>query len=537
VVCVLRGRYALESHSSVVGIREYALRAGASASAVVLGAEEPREASDAPRWRLQPRGAEMRRGGGGGGARTTEARDADADTAAAAPRPLSLFALPAECNFSGARLDLRLVEALQQDGGGGGGGGVPHAPWVVLLDAAKAAATHPPDLSRVRPHFVALSFYKIFGHPTGLGALLVRADALPLLAGRPYWGGGAFDAASADADFVARRAGAPGLEDGTAAFTAAAAVPRGACACAVQRCRICIVVACTEREIVSAGFACLERLGGAAAADAHAVCLASHVALSLRALRHACGAPAAVVYGWSAPVASTALAGQGPTVAFNMLCPRGACGIDVGAIVPHAAVEQALALRGVALRGGCFCNPGACASALGLDADDVRAAHASGHACGEASSEGAEDGMGEGEIDAAAPVAGAAVAGVLTPQQGQRRRRPAATGALRASFGYSSSFGDAAALLDALTEFFVAAPSAAGDVDAMTAASSAAASPSSAPCIASLALYPLKSGAAFAPADAWPLGAHGAAAEKLRMRMLCCAQPLLRHVHRRRADV
>jgi hypothetical protein len=145
--------------------------------------------------------------------------------------------------------------------------------------------------------------------------------------------------------------------------------------------------------------------------------------------------------------------------------------------------------------------------------------------------------MGEGEIDAAAPVAGAAVAGVLTPQQGQRRRRPAATGALRASFGYSSSFGDAAALLDALTEFFVAAPSAAGDVDAMTAASSAAASPSSAPCIASLALYPLKSGAAFAPADAWPLGAHGAAAEKLRMRMLCCAQPLLRHVHRRRADV
>jgi molybdenum cofactor sulfurtransferase len=334
VVCVLRGRYALESHSSVVGIREYALRAGASASAVVLGAEEPREASDAPRWRLQPRGAEMRRGGGGGGARTTEARDADADTAAAAPRPLSLFALPAECNFSGARLDLRLVEALQQDGGGGGGGGVPHAPWVVLLDAAKAAATHPPDLSRVRPHFVALSFYKIFGHPTGLGALLVRADALPLLAGRPYWGGGAFDAASADADFVARRAGAPGLEDGTAAFTAAAAVPRGACACAVQRCRICIVVACTEREIVSAGFACLERLGGAAAADAHAVCLASHVALSLRALRHACGAPAAVVYGWSAPVASTALAARAP------LLPSTCCALEA-----HAASTSAPSCR------------------------------------------------------------------------------------------------------------------------------------------------------------------------------------------------
>jgi molybdenum cofactor sulfurtransferase len=214
-MCVLRGRYALESHSSVVGIREYALRAGASAAAVALGAEEaPPEAAGTPRWHLEPRGEEMRRGGG------SPMTEADADAA-----PLSLFALPAECNFSGARLDLRLVDALQQSGGADG---VPHAPWVVLLDAAKAAATHPPDLSRFRPHFVALSFYKIFGHPTGLGALLVRADALHLLAGRPYWGGGAFDAAAADADFVARRAGAAGLEDGTAAFTAAAAVPRGA---------------------------------------------------------------------------------------------------------------------------------------------------------------------------------------------------------------------------------------------------------------------------------------------------------------------
>lgn len=32
-----------------------------------------------------------------------------------------------------------------------------------------------------RPHFVCASFYKVFGYPTGLGALLVRRDVAPLL--------------------------------------------------------------------------------------------------------------------------------------------------------------------------------------------------------------------------------------------------------------------------------------------------------------------------------------------------------------------
>lgn len=33
--------------------------------------------------------------------------------------------------------------------------------WMVVLDAAKACATHPPDLSRWKPEFVVLSFYKV----------------------------------------------------------------------------------------------------------------------------------------------------------------------------------------------------------------------------------------------------------------------------------------------------------------------------------------------------------------------------------------
>jgi len=46
----------------------------------------------------------------------------------------------------------------------------------------------------------ALSFYKLFGYPTGLGALLVRRSAMPLLAGKLYFGGGTVAVSCADAD-------------------------------------------------------------------------------------------------------------------------------------------------------------------------------------------------------------------------------------------------------------------------------------------------------------------------------------------------
>ena len=45
-----------------------------------------------------------------------------------------------------------------------------------------------------------LSFYKIFGYPSGLGALVVKRTALSLLRKR-YFGGGAVAASAADDNF------------------------------------------------------------------------------------------------------------------------------------------------------------------------------------------------------------------------------------------------------------------------------------------------------------------------------------------------
>ena len=52
--------------------------------------------------------------------------------------------------------------------------------WRVLLDAAAFVPTNPLDLSAARPDFVTLSFYKMFGHPTGRArrAARIRRSAL-----------------------------------------------------------------------------------------------------------------------------------------------------------------------------------------------------------------------------------------------------------------------------------------------------------------------------------------------------------------------
>ena len=53
--------------------------------------------------------------------------------------------------------------------------------WDVLLDAAAFVPTNRLDLSRWHPDFVPLSFYKMFGYPTGVGCLLARKTALAKL--------------------------------------------------------------------------------------------------------------------------------------------------------------------------------------------------------------------------------------------------------------------------------------------------------------------------------------------------------------------
>jgi len=130
------------------------------------------------------------------------------------PDANNLFAYPAQSNFSGVQHDLCWVGLAQAKG------------WDVLLDAAAFAPTNPLDLSAVHPDFVSLSFYKIFGYPTGIGALIARRSALGKLH-RPWFAGGTITVASVQGDRFFLHAGAEGFEDGTLNYLTLPAVEIG----------------------------------------------------------------------------------------------------------------------------------------------------------------------------------------------------------------------------------------------------------------------------------------------------------------------
>jgi selenocysteine lyase/cysteine desulfurase len=278
--CVL----STDNHNSVNGVREYARRAGARVTYVPVDHE------------LRSCGAEAvlagkERSGSG------------------------LFAFPAQSNFSGVRHSLRVVHTAHEFG------------FDVLLDAAALLPTCALSLSRFPADFVALSFYKLFGYPTGIGALVARRDALSRLR-RPWFAGGTVEYASVQNDRHQLRAGGEGFEDGTPNFLAASAL--------------------------SHGFAFLDRVG-IDRIGTHVVQLTSRLLRRLVALSHDNGRPLVRLYG---PLDTVE---RGGTIAFNVLARD-------GRPVPYADVECRARNARVAIRGGCFCNPGASEAAFRFDA-------------------------------------------------------------------------------------------------------------------------------------------------------------------------
>jgi len=269
-----------DNHNSVNGIREYASARGAQIAYVPLDGE-------------------LRLDGAG-----------DSLTGTMAP---SLFAFPAQSNFSGVQHPLGLIERAQRAG------------YTVLLDAAAFAPTNPLALDAVHPDFVVLSFYKMFGYPTGVGALIARREALTMLH-RPWFAGGTVEFVSVQHRTHMGKSGAEGFEDGTPSFASIGALAAG-----------------------------LELLGGAGMEDVKRRVgrLTGKLLASLAALRHDDGRPMTRVYG---PADCSA---RGGTVAFNVL--------DRGAqAVPYQRIEEMALTSGVSIRGGCFCNPGAAERAFGF---------------------------------------------------------------------------------------------------------------------------------------------------------------------------
>jgi molybdenum cofactor sulfurtransferase len=271
-----------DGHNSVNGIRAYAEQKGATTTYLPLDAE----------LRMD--------------------RSAEIPPAGSAP---SLFSFPAQSNFSGVRHPLGLVDEAKALG------------YDVLLDAAAFVPTSELDLASVHPDFVCVSFYKMFGFPTGVGALIARSEALGRLK-RPWFAGGTVEFVSVENRIHRLVPGAGAFEDGTLNFLGIAAVQTGLA---------------FLREV------------GMDRVHSRVDDLTTRLLEILTAARHANGAPMARVYG---PRTSE---DRGGTVAFNLLDAE-------GHVLPYGDVERVAGKVGIALRGGCFCNPGAAERALELPA-------------------------------------------------------------------------------------------------------------------------------------------------------------------------
>ena len=204
----------------------------------------------------------------------------DAGRPAAAPglgRRRGLLAYPAQSNFSGVQHPLRWIQTAHEHG------------YDVLLDAAAYLPSNRLDLSVVKPDFVPVSWYKVFGYPTGVGCLIARREALGACgvrgspAGRCTW-----PACRATGTRLAP--GEARFEDGTVSFL--------------------------QIPDVEAGLSWVNGIG-MDLIHQRVMCLTGWLLGRLAGLRHGNGEPMARIYG----PASTR--DRGGTVAFNLLDPGG----------------------------------------------------------------------------------------------------------------------------------------------------------------------------------------------------------------------
>jgi molybdenum cofactor sulfurtransferase len=279
-----------DNHNSVNGIREFARAKGARTTYVPLEAPDLRVAEELLVRHLDER----------------------------APGSGNLFAYPAQSNFSGVKHPLEWIAQAHERG------------WDVIVDAAAFVPTSPLDLSACKPDFVSVSFYKMFGYPTGIGALLARRSALARLH-RPWFSGGTVLAANVQGDLVVPLSGHAQFEDGTVNYLGIPAVEIGL------------------RHLERIGIETISRR-----VDALGMWLLG----ALQELRHGDGSPATRIYGpatWDR---------HGGTISFNFLHPDGRA-------VDERFVDVVAAEHDVSIRTGCFCNSGAGETAFSISRDTL----------------------------------------------------------------------------------------------------------------------------------------------------------------------
>lgn len=292
-------RYILtaDNHNSVNGIREFARNAGAEFSYTPITEDG-----------LQIKGQEL--------ASILEETNCSGN---------KLFAFPAQSNFSGVKHDLNWIKKAQDCG------------WDVLLDAAAYVPTNILDLTQHKPEFVTVSFYKVFGYPTGIGCLLIRKSVIDKLK-RPWFAGGTIQIATVCGDDHIFSDGEAGFEDGTINFLNIPAVKNGL------------------QFMKNLGMDNIQKRTSA---------LTEWTLRQLLSLKHDNGKNVVKVLG------TTNLNERGATLTLNVYDTD-------GKMYLYEVVEEDANKVNISLRAGCFCNPGADEAVSNLTPEDMKPIFSSG---------------------------------------------------------------------------------------------------------------------------------------------------------------
>lgn len=246
----------------------------------------------------------------------------------------SLFAYPAQCNFSGARFNLDWINQFQAKN------------WLVLLDAASFASTSKLDLNKYPADYIVLSFYKLFGFPTGVGALLVKKSAASHLS-KSFFGGGTM-AAIAISPFFSRLKSSLSeqFEDGTIPFQQILALEHGF-------------------DYIKLKFGSWD--------DYQHYCnsLVNDALVKMINFRYPNGTAVFKVFECNPGP------NRGPIIAFCLLDDKG---MNVG----YSQIMKLAVTENIHLRSGRFCNPGAAQYYLNISSEEIKDWKENlGHVCGD----------------------------------------------------------------------------------------------------------------------------------------------------------
>jgi selenocysteine lyase/cysteine desulfurase len=229
-----------------------------------------------------------------------------------------LFAFPAQSNVSGIKHDLSWIEKAHKKG------------WDVLLDAAAFVPTSKLDLSLIKPDFVSLSFYKMFGYPTGLGCLLIKKSKFDKLQ-KPWFAGGTVQMVGVKDQKHWLVNDHERFEDGTINYL--------------------------DIPAIKIGLDYLETIGMHRITERISA-LSETLYRELSALQHENGAPILQIYG------PKNRKNVGGTLIMNFLDKD-------GNIFPIEQVEKKANERKISIRTGCFCNPGLDELNSGISTDEL----------------------------------------------------------------------------------------------------------------------------------------------------------------------